>query len=42
MNIMEELLALKFEKITEVKMTYDFMIKKLNKEKQADKIKELQ
>lgn len=42
MNLMEELLALKFEKVTEVKMTFDFMLKKLSKEKHTDRIKELQ
>jgi hypothetical protein len=42
MAIMEEMLALKFERLQEVKMTYDFMIKKLNKYKHAEKIEELQ
>ena len=38
---MEDMLAANFEKIQEIKMTYDFMIRKLNKEKHAEKIKEL-
>lgn len=41
MSLMEDMLATKFEKIQEIKMTYDFMIRKLNKEKHAEKIKEL-
>jgi hypothetical protein len=38
MAIMEEMLAQKFERLQEVKMTYDFMIKKLNKEEYEEKI----
>ena len=38
MAIMEEMLAQKFERLQEVKMTFDFMIKKLNKEEHEEKI----
>jgi hypothetical protein len=39
---MEEMLALKFERVQEIKQNYDFMIKKLDKEKHAEKIQQLQ
>lgn len=42
MSAMEELLAVKFERVTEIKMNYDFMIKKLKADKHAEKIEALQ
>ena len=41
-TVVEEMMQLKFEKIHELKMTYDFMLKKLNKEKHDQKIQEIQ
>ena len=41
-TVVEEMMQLKFEKIHELKMTYDFMLKKLNKEKHEQKIQEIQ
>lgn len=36
------MMAKKFEKVQEIKMYYDFLLKKLNIEKNADKIQEIQ